>query len=48
MGIEIRLRPLNIDDIDNNYCSWYENIDGHLNYFSGSGKTFNREKLLKD
>lgn len=48
MSIELRIRPLQLDDIDDEYCSWYENDDGHLDYFSGSGKQFNREILLDD
>lgn len=48
MDIEFTLRLLQLNDIDNEYCSWYENNDGHLNYFSGSGKTFNRDILLSD
>lgn len=48
MEIEFTLRPLQLNDIDNEYCSWYENNDGHLNYFSGSGKIINRDILLSD
>jgi len=48
MEIEITLRPLKLNDIDDEYCNWYENNDGHLNYFSGSGKIFNRDILLRD
>jgi RimJ/RimL family protein N-acetyltransferase len=45
---EIFLRPLEIIDIDAEYLSWYTNNDGHLNYFTGSGRSFDRETLLKD
>jgi [ribosomal protein S5]-alanine N-acetyltransferase len=48
MEIEFTLRPLKINDIDEEYCNWYENDDGHLNYFSGSGRVFNPDILLRD
>lgn len=46
--IKISLRPLNVQDINDVYCSWYENSDGHLNYFTGSGRKFDRNLLLED
>ncbi len=46
--MQIQLRRLEIGDINDEYCSWYENNDGHLNYFTGSGRTFNRTALTKD
>lgn len=48
MESEFSLRPLKLNDIDDEYCNWYENNDGHLNYFSGSGKVFGRDLLLKE
>jgi RimJ/RimL family protein N-acetyltransferase len=48
MTFELDLRPLTIDDIDDEYCSWYENNDGHLDYFTGSGRKFNRDTLIED
>lgn len=47
MSEEIALRPLTLEDIDDTYCSWYQNSDGHLDFFTGSGRTFNKE-ILKD
>lgn len=48
MATKINLRPLHILDINEDYCSWYENNDGHLNYFSGSGRIFNRNLIVRD
>lgn len=48
MTIEIKLRPLKLVDIDSEYCRWYENDDGHLNFFTGSGRIFSRELLVND
>lgn len=48
MNSEIKLRPVQLTDIDDEYCSWYENNDGHLNYFTGSGRIFSRDLLVKD
>jgi ribosomal-protein-alanine N-acetyltransferase len=46
--MHLQLRPLNESDIDENYCSWFTNSDGHLKYFTGSGRTFDRNVLLSD
>ena len=48
MDIEIKIRPLKVDDIDSDYCRWYENNDGHLNFFTGSGRIFSRDVLVND
>ncbi len=48
MSSEILLRPLVVEDVDQEYCSWYANDDGHLDYFSGTGRVFDREALLTD
>lgn len=42
------LRPLGFDDIDDEYCAWYENLDGHLDYFTGSGRNFDINVLVED
>lgn len=44
----VTLRPVTIDDVDDEYVRWYTNDDGHLDYFSGSGRVFDREWLLAD
>jgi ribosomal-protein-alanine N-acetyltransferase len=46
--MHIQLRRLEIGDIDDDYASWYDNQDGHLDYFTGSGRKFNRDDLVKD
>ncbi|MDO9145885.1 MULTISPECIES: GNAT family N-acetyltransferase [Comamonadaceae] len=48
MSIEIKLRSLELADIDSDYCRWYENDDGHLNFFTGSGRIFSHDVLVKD
>ncbi|NJR71826.1 MAG: GNAT family N-acetyltransferase [Gammaproteobacteria bacterium] len=48
MSVEVALRPVQSADIDDEYCSWYLNSDGHLDYFTGSGRSFSRELILKD
>ena len=48
MTFELHLRPLTIDDIDDEYCSWYENNDGHLDYFTGSARKFTKDVLIED
>lgn len=48
MSTEITLKAVQLKDIDDEYCSWYENGDGHLNYFTGSGRIFSRDLLVKD
>ncbi len=44
----VTLRPLELADIDDEYCAWYQNQDGHLDFFSGSGRQFTRESLVAD
>lgn len=46
--IDIGLKKLSEDDIDDEYCSWFENQDGHLNYYTGSGRIFTKEVILSD
>jgi len=48
MNFEITLRKLEIDDIDDQYLSWFKNDDGHLNYFTGSGRVFTKEMIIDD
>lgn len=48
MAYDLRLRPVTLADIDDEYCSWYSNDDGHLDYFTGSGRKFTRETLVED
>ncbi len=42
------LSPVDQSDINDEYVSWYENHDGHLDYFTGSGRTFDRQGLVAD
>ncbi|WP_296254785.1 MULTISPECIES: GNAT family N-acetyltransferase [unclassified Pseudomonas] len=44
----IKLRKLQLDDIDDEYVSWFDNADGHLSYFTGSGRTFSRGVIVDD
>ncbi|MCG8523327.1 MAG: GNAT family N-acetyltransferase [Pseudomonadales bacterium] len=42
------LKPLELDHIDNEYISWFDNKDGHLDYFTGSGRSFSKEVIIND
>jgi RimJ/RimL family protein N-acetyltransferase len=44
----VLLRELAEDDIDDRYIAWFDRDDRHLDFYSGSGRTFSRETLLKD
>jgi ribosomal-protein-alanine N-acetyltransferase len=44
----IRLRSLVDADLDEEYCNWYLNDDGHLDYFTGSGRVFSQDVLRAD
>jgi [ribosomal protein S5]-alanine N-acetyltransferase len=46
--IQLALRPLLIADIDERYLSWYQNSDGHLSYYTTSGRTFSKEVLIDE
>ncbi|MGI6657722.1 MAG: GNAT family N-acetyltransferase [Desulfobulbus sp.] len=45
---KIYLQEAHLHDIDSEYCSWYSNEDGHLDFFSGSGRVFDKETLISD
>ncbi|WP_396586915.1 GNAT family N-acetyltransferase [Bermanella sp. R86510] len=45
-GIEIT--PLKDTDVDKEYISWYQNDDGHLNYFTGSRRAFTKATIVDD
>lgn len=46
--MDIRLVPLDVHDIDEQYVSWHQNSDGHLDYFTGTGRSFDRDILISD
>lgn len=48
MAKQIKLRKLKLEDIDDEYASWFDNNDGHLNYFTGSGRSFPKDVILAD
>lgn len=43
-----KLVPLELQHIDEEYVTLFNNDDGHLNYFSGSGRKFTKETILID
>lgn len=45
---ELKLRPMEKNDIDEEYVSWFNNSDGHLNFYTGSGRVFTKETILDD
>lgn len=48
MSINLNLRPMDIKDIDEEYISWFINTDGHLNFYTGSGRVFDKETISND
>jgi len=48
LSTEIHLRPATPEDFDETFVGWYANDDGHLDYFTGSGRVFDRDTLVKD
>lgn len=45
--MKILLRPLETVDIDNEFVSWHQNNDGHLDFFTGSRRSFSFDDLLE-
>jgi len=45
---EFTLAPLRAENIDEEYLSWFNNDDGHLDYFSGSGREFTKQVVVTD
>ncbi|MDX1490603.1 MAG: GNAT family protein [Pseudohongiellaceae bacterium] len=48
MYLDVVLRPVEMEDLDEEYFAWYDNADGHLNYFTGSNRKFTREVIIED
>jgi len=48
MMMNIKLRKLELRDINDEYCNWYKNDDGHLDYFTGSNRVFSKATLIDD
>lgn len=47
-NVKITLIALEKRHIDGEYVSWFDNSDGHLDYFTGSGRIFTREMIIDD
>jgi RimJ/RimL family protein N-acetyltransferase len=45
--MEVSIRPLEVSDIDDEFVSWHQNEDGHLDYYTGSRRNFSREDLIE-
>lgn len=45
---DFKLVPLQLSHIDEEYVSWFDNADGHLDYFTGSGRSFSKEVIEQD
>ncbi|MBY8965037.1 GNAT family N-acetyltransferase [Algiphilus sp. NNCM1] len=43
--MELQLRPLDLNDIDDEFVSWHQNEDGHLDFFTGSRRSFTGDDL---
>ena len=39
------LKQLKMTDIDDQFVSWHQNSDGHLDFFTGSRRSFSRDDL---
>lgn len=48
MKTDISLRLLKDNDIDEEYISWFNNSDGHLDFYTGSGRVFDKKTILED
>jgi ribosomal-protein-alanine N-acetyltransferase len=48
MTERIKLRQAELNDIDDEYVSWYRNEDGLLDTFTGSRRGFTRESIVED
>jgi RimJ/RimL family protein N-acetyltransferase len=45
--MKLILKPLETADIDEEFISWHKNEDGHLDFFTGSQRSFSRDDLLE-
>lgn len=44
--MDVTLRRLALEDLDEDFVSWHQNDDGHLNYFTGSRRSFSKDDLV--
>lgn len=44
--MEVNIRLLEVSDITDEFVSWHKNDDGHLDYYTGSRKSFSRSDLV--
>ena len=44
----VELVPATLEDLDEEYCSWYIRNDEHLKYFTGSRRQFTTESVRED
>lgn len=45
--MKLSLRPFEISDVDEEVVSWYQNDDGHLDFFTGSRRSFTKEDIIR-
>lgn len=45
--MEVSIRSLELLDIDDEFVSWHQNLDGHLDYYTGSRRSFSRKELIE-
>ena len=44
--MEVSIRPIEVTDITDEFVSWHQNVDGHLDYYTGSRRSFSRADLV--
>lgn len=45
--MQVNIRKLTRSNITDEFVSWHQNSDGHLDYYSGSRRSFSREDLVE-
>lgn len=43
--MEVSIRPVKLEDVDDEYVAWHLNEDGHLDWYSGSSQKFDADSL---
>ncbi|UWQ95890.1 GNAT family N-acetyltransferase [Rhodobacteraceae bacterium M385] len=44
--MDVSIQPLKVSDINDEFVSWHQNTDGHLDYYTGSQRSISKDDLI--
>lgn len=46
--MQVSIRPIELADVDDEYVGWHQNEDGHLDWYTGTRRSFDAEQLRQE